>query len=65
MSIDAAFNGKSAASIWVYLVGPFAGSVLGAGVFTLLHYPRDPMILDYEVVVEPSMYINAGAVSGY
>jgi aquaporin Z len=52
MTVDTAFSGKSAADMWIYWVGPFAGSVLGAGLFTLLHFHRDPMILDYEVQLE-------------
>jgi len=33
---------------WVYLVGPFVGSVLGAGLFALLHHHTDPDPAEYE-----------------
>jgi glycerol uptake facilitator-like aquaporin len=49
------FLGKSAANIWIFIVGPFVGSVIGAGVFTLLHFHRDPM-LEYDAFEQPSFY---------
>lgn len=57
VSADVANQGNSdpAKPLWVYWVGPFAGSLLGAGTFSLLHYHRDPMMVDYEVF-EPSFY---------
>lgn len=62
MTMDSVFNAKAATNMWVYWLGPFVGSVLGAGVFTLLHYHRDPMIVDYEVVVnDQSQYLPPGA----
>ena len=51
-AIDAIFNGKPVTNIWVYFAGPFLGSVLGAAAFTALHYHRDPIILDYQLVAE-------------
>ncbi|RYE99362.1 MAG: hypothetical protein EOO41_01125 [Methanobacteriota archaeon] len=61
VSIDAAFNGKSAAHLWVYWVGPLAGSFLGAGLFTLLHYHKDPMLLEYDIT-ESSVYLPPGTM---
>ena len=37
-AMDVAFQGGSAAHLWVYWVGPLSGSLLGAGLFSLLHY---------------------------
>ena len=48
------FLHKSAAEMWIYFLGPFAGSLLGAGAFTLLHHHRDP--IDYEQLDVPSFY---------
>lgn len=65
MTVDSAFNGKSAANMWVYWVGPFIGSLLGAGTFTLLHYHKDPLILDFEVTYDqPPMYVPGASMMG-
>lgn len=32
---------------WLFIVGPFVGSLLGAGLFSLLHFHNDPAVLDY------------------
>ena len=44
MTLNWAALGKSATSMWVYFAGPFAGSIIGAGIFTLLHYHADPIM---------------------
>lgn len=49
------FLGKSASDMWIFIAGPFIGSVLGAGAFTLLHFHRDPM-LEYDQLEQPSFY---------
>jgi len=69
VGVDAIFNGKSAQAMWVYFAGPFLGSLLGAGAFTLLHFHRDPIILDYELVVsnnDQTTFLGPGATpAGY
>ena len=40
-AMKAALQGYDASGIWVYFAGPFAGSVIGAGIFSLLHYNVD------------------------
>jgi aquaporin Z len=57
--VDSLFQHGSASNLWVYWVGPFAGSVLGAGLFTALHYHHDPQ-LDL-----PSDYIPVDQSYGY
>lgn len=51
MTIDYAFHSRAATAMWVYFAGPFVGSLLGAGAFTILHAHTDPVIVDYEVQV--------------
>ena len=61
MTLNAAVLGGSLSSMWVYFAGPFAGGIIGAGVFTLLHYHSDPLMggfqdLGQEEAFEPSFY---------
>lgn len=42
--MDYVYDGKSPSGVWVYFVGPFGGSLLGAGLFKLLHWGRDPLV---------------------
>lgn len=42
--VDSLLQGGNPANLWVYWVGPFAGSILGAGLFTLMHYHQDPQL---------------------
>lgn len=44
VTMDWAYDGRSPAQLWVYFVGPFGGSLLGAGLFKLLHWGRDPLV---------------------
>lgn len=46
-----------AKQIWIYWIGPFVGSFLGSGLFSLLHYHSDPQLgyhLASETDIEPS-----------
>jgi len=46
--IDYAFtNGTSINNLWVYWLAPFLGSFIGSGLFVLLHYHKDPSVMDY------------------
>ena len=61
VSVRAAFGQSptDAGGLWVYWVGPFAGSFLGAGLFSLLHFHTDPVVADYvdtDGDGEPSFY---------
>lgn len=57
-AMDVAFQGGTAANLWVYFVGPFAGSLMGAGLFSLVHYHVDPPSLEdeYEDDAEGAYY---------
>jgi len=47
--VDWAFNGISPGYLWIYWVGPLIGSVVGAGLFVLMHSHKDPsMYADME-----------------
>ena len=48
--VDYAFNKINPSYLWVYFLGPFLGSLGGAGLFVLLHSHKDP--LDYDEVVD-------------
>lgn len=51
-------QGKSFAKhLWIYWIGPFIGSFLGSGLFSLLHYHADPKLgyhLASDTDIEPS-----------
>ena len=44
--------------LWVFWIGPFVGSLVGAGLFSLLHHHSDPVVVEYveEAGGEPSFY---------
>ena len=44
VTMDWVYSAKSPSELWVYFVGPFGGSLLGAGLFKLLHWGRDPLV---------------------
>jgi glycerol uptake facilitator-like aquaporin len=43
------FDGGSCSDLWIYYAGPFMGSLLGAGLFALLHLHRDPYQEYFEI----------------
>ncbi len=49
IAVRAAFNQQPVAAeqLWVYWIGPLAGSLLGSGLFSLLHHHVDPVVADY------------------
>lgn len=51
---DYAFDGASISNLWVYWVAPLIGSVMGAGLFTLLHSHKDPALTDYDDMADAS-----------
>jgi glycerol uptake facilitator-like aquaporin len=57
---DAVDQGVSARHVWIYFLGPFIGSFLGSGLFSLLHSHRDPDPADYDLIDEALQNINGG-----
>ena len=58
IAVRAAFNLQPVAlnQLWVYWIGPIAGSLVGSGLFSLLHHHVDPVVADY---VEGAEYETA------
>ena len=55
IAVRAAFNQQPVAAdqLWVYWIGPIAGSLIGSGLFSLLHHHVDPVVADFVEVDEP------------
>ena len=53
--VQATLGGGGAGTLWVYWVGPLAGAVAGAALFSLLHYHADPFPQE-EYEESPSYY---------
>jgi aquaporin Z len=57
--VDFGFTGSEAtiSNLWVYWLAPFLGSIIGSGLFTLLHYHKDPALTDFSDELGDAAYM--------